>query len=56
MEAGSPEQTAPREQFVRRVYEEIHASGIERQVTIQSFDWGALKLMHRLRRRGRWWR
>ena len=46
VEAGAPEQTAPREQFVRRVYEEIHASGIERQVTIQSFDWGALKLMH----------
>lgn len=46
VEAGAPEQTAPREQFVRRVYEEIHASGIERQVSIQSFDWGALKLMH----------
>ncbi len=48
VEAGAPEQTAPRELFVRRVYEEIHASGIERQVTIQSFDWGALKQMHRL--------
>jgi glycerophosphoryl diester phosphodiesterase len=48
VEAGAPEQTAPREQFVRRVYEEIHASGIERQVTIQSFDWGALREMHRL--------
>jgi glycerophosphoryl diester phosphodiesterase len=48
VEAGAPEQTAPREQFVRRVYEEIHASGIERQVTIQSFDWGALQQMHRL--------
>ncbi|WP_336115441.1 glycerophosphodiester phosphodiesterase family protein [Streptomyces sp. PTD9-10] len=48
VEAGAPEQTAPREVFVRRVYEEIHRSGIERQVTIQSFDWGALKLMHRL--------
>ena len=46
VEAGAPEQTAPRERFVRRVYEEIHASGIERQVTIQSFDWGALKQMH----------
>jgi len=48
VEAGAPEQTAPRELFVRRVYEEIHASGIERQVTVQSFDWGALKAMHKL--------
>ncbi|MCP2328762.1 glycerophosphoryl diester phosphodiesterase [Hamadaea flava] len=48
VEAGAPEQTAPRALFVRRVYEEIHASGIERQVTIQSFDWGALREMHRL--------
>ncbi|WP_246236475.1 glycerophosphodiester phosphodiesterase family protein [Actinomadura chibensis] len=48
VEAGAPEQTAPRELFVRRVFEEIRASGIERQVTIQSFDWGALKAMHRL--------
>ncbi|MES9538843.1 glycerophosphodiester phosphodiesterase family protein [Actinomadura sp. NPDC000600] len=47
VEAGAPEQTAPRELFVRRVFEEIRASGIERQVTIQSFDWGALKVMHR---------
>nr|BFD87951.1 glycerophosphodiester phosphodiesterase family protein [Streptomyces sp. Xyl84] len=48
VEAGAPEQTAPRALFVRRVYEEIHRSGIERQVTVQSFDWGALKAMHRL--------
>ena len=48
VEAGAPEQTAPRELFVRRVYDEIHASGIEDQVSIQSFDWGALQLMHRL--------
>ncbi|GAA3646244.1 glycerophosphodiester phosphodiesterase family protein [Nonomuraea antimicrobica] len=48
VEAGAPEQTAPRELFVRRVFEEIRASGIERQVTIQSFDWGALNEMHRL--------
>ncbi|MET8251282.1 glycerophosphodiester phosphodiesterase family protein [Micromonospora sp. NPDC005197] len=34
--------------FVRRVFEEIHSSGIEKQVTIQSFDWGALSQMHRL--------
>ncbi|MBD0840512.1 glycerophosphodiester phosphodiesterase family protein [Streptomyces sp. TRM68416] len=48
VEAGAPEQTAPRELFVRRVHEEIRASGIEKQVTVQSFDWGALKAMHRL--------
>ena len=33
VEAGAPEQTAPRELFVRRVFEEIRRSGIERQVT-----------------------
>jgi glycerophosphoryl diester phosphodiesterase len=48
VEAGAPEQTAPRELFVRRVFEEIRRSGLERQVTIQSFDWGALRQMHRL--------
>jgi glycerophosphoryl diester phosphodiesterase len=48
VEAGAPEQTAPRGLFVRRVFEEIRTSGIERQVTIQSFDWGALMAMHRL--------
>lgn len=48
VEAGAPDQTAPRELFVRRVFQEIRASRIEDQVTIQSFDWGALMLMHRL--------
>lgn len=48
VEAGAPEQTAPRELFVRRVYEEIHAAGMDRQVTIESFDWGALMAMHRI--------
>jgi glycerophosphoryl diester phosphodiesterase len=48
VEAGAPEQTAPRELFVQRVFEEIRKSGIEKQVTIQSFDWGALMVMHRL--------
>ncbi len=48
VEAGAPEQTAPRELFVRRVHQEIRASGLERQVTVQSFDWGALRVMHRL--------
>ncbi len=48
VEAGSPEQTQPRELFVARVWSEIAASGLARQVTIQSFDWGALRVMHRL--------
>ncbi|MFC7490935.1 MULTISPECIES: glycerophosphodiester phosphodiesterase family protein [unclassified Knoellia] len=48
VEAGAPEQTAPRELFVRRVHEEIEASGLARQVTVQSFDWGSLMEMHRL--------
>ncbi|MBT0566652.1 glycerophosphodiester phosphodiesterase family protein [Williamsia sp. CHRR-6] len=51
VEAGAPEQTMPREVFVRRVYAEIARSGLRRQVTIQSFDWGALTVMHRLDRR-----
>lgn len=48
VEAGAPEQTAPRETFVRRVHEEIVAAGMRDQVTIQSFDWGALMAMHEL--------
>lgn len=48
VEAGAPEETAPREQFVGRVAEEIEKSGLHRQVTVQSFDWGSLMLMHQL--------
>jgi glycerophosphoryl diester phosphodiesterase len=48
VEAGAPTQTAPRELFVRRVWEEIRDAGISDQVTIQSFDWGALMSMHTL--------
>ncbi|MFC7485998.1 glycerophosphodiester phosphodiesterase family protein [Knoellia sp. CPCC 206453] len=48
VEAGAPEQTAPRALFVRRVHEEIEASGLAKQVTVQSFDWGSLMEMHRL--------
>ena len=47
VEAGAPEQTAPREQFVRITAEEIRRAGLLRQVTIQSFDWGSLMLMRR---------
>jgi glycerophosphoryl diester phosphodiesterase len=48
VEAGAPAETAPREQFVRRVWEEIRDAGMRDQVTIQSFDWGALTAMHTL--------
>ncbi|MEU1212475.1 glycerophosphodiester phosphodiesterase family protein [Streptomyces sp. NPDC005790] len=48
VEAGAPEQTAPRKLFVRRVFEEIRRSGIQKQVSVQSFDWAALKEMHEL--------
>jgi glycerophosphoryl diester phosphodiesterase len=48
VEAGAPEQTAPRDLFVRRVWEEIRDAGMAKQVTIQSFDWGALMAMHAL--------
>lgn len=48
VEAGAPEETAPREEFVRRVHAEIARSGLARQVTVQSFDWGALRVMHEL--------
>lgn len=48
VEAGAPDQTAPRPLFVRLVRDEIRKSGLDRQVTIQSFDWGALMEMHRL--------
>ena len=48
VEAGAPEETAPRELFVRTVLDEIYRSGLMRQVTIQSFDWGALMLVRKL--------
>ncbi|NHC14862.1 hypothetical protein G9H71_13825, partial [Motilibacter sp. E257] len=43
VEAGAPNETAPREQFVQVAVQEIRNSGILDQVTIQSFDWGTLK-------------
>ncbi|MGW8592382.1 glycerophosphodiester phosphodiesterase family protein [Dietzia sp. NPDC055877] len=48
VEAGAPDETAPREEFVSAVHEVIAASGLGQQVTIQSFDWGALMAMHEL--------
>jgi glycerophosphoryl diester phosphodiesterase len=45
VEAGAPEQTAPREQFVQVVAREVRQARLLDQVTIQSFDWGALMRM-----------
>jgi len=45
VEAGAPEQTAPREQFVQVVARDVREAGMMRQVSIQSFDWGALMRM-----------
>jgi glycerophosphoryl diester phosphodiesterase len=45
VEAGAPQETAPREQFVQVAAKEIRDAGLLRRVTIQSFDWGALKRM-----------
>jgi glycerophosphoryl diester phosphodiesterase len=45
VEAGAPTETAPREQFVQVTAREIHHAGLLRQVTVQSFDWGALMRM-----------
>jgi glycerophosphoryl diester phosphodiesterase len=45
VEAGAPEETAPREQFVQVVARDVREAGMIDQVTIQSFDWGALMRM-----------
>jgi glycerophosphoryl diester phosphodiesterase len=47
VEAGAPQETAPREQFVQAVIDEVRSAGLERQVTIQSFDWGSLMLVRK---------
>lgn len=49
IEAGAPSETAPREQFVTAVLNEISKAGMEKQVTMQSFDWGALMLIRKLK-------
>ncbi|MGI5170373.1 glycerophosphodiester phosphodiesterase family protein [Spirillospora sp. CA-253888] len=48
VEAGAPHETAPREQFVQITAAEIRRARLLRQVTIQSFDWGALMRMRRV--------
>ncbi len=48
VEAGAPEETAPREQFVEITAREVSEAGMLNRVTIQSFDWGALMLMRQV--------
>lgn len=45
VEAGAPEETAPREQFVDVALREINAAHMQSRVSIQSFDWGSLRLV-----------
>ena len=40
VEAGAPQETAPREEFVQITAAEIRRAGLLNRVTIQSFDWG----------------
>ncbi|MEU8899148.1 glycerophosphodiester phosphodiesterase family protein [Nocardia sp. NPDC048505] len=48
VEAAAPEQTAPREQFAQVVSQEIRRAGVQQRVTVQSFDWGALRRVREL--------
>jgi glycerophosphoryl diester phosphodiesterase len=45
VEAGAPQETAPREQFVQVTADLVREARMSRQVTVQSFDWGALMRM-----------
>lgn len=45
VEAGAPEQTAPREQFVAVALKEIKAANMQHRASVQSFDWGTLRLV-----------
>jgi glycerophosphoryl diester phosphodiesterase len=48
VEAAAPHETAPREQFVQVVAGEVRQARMLGQVTIQSFDWGALMRMRQV--------
>ncbi|MFE5210059.1 glycerophosphodiester phosphodiesterase family protein [Streptomyces sp. NPDC056600] len=48
VEAGAPQETAPRERFVRTLIAETRRARMLRQVTVQSFDWGALARVREL--------
>jgi glycerophosphoryl diester phosphodiesterase len=45
VEAGAPQETAPREQFVDVALREINKAHMQHRVSIESFDWGALRLV-----------
>ncbi|MGH3357589.1 MAG: glycerophosphodiester phosphodiesterase family protein [Nocardioidaceae bacterium] len=45
VEAGAPQETAPRAEFVHTVADDVESAHIADQVTVQSFDWGALMMM-----------
>ena len=45
VEAGAPQETAPREHFVDVALREITKAHMEQRVSIQSFDWGSLRLV-----------
>lgn len=45
VEAGAPQETAPREQFVEVALREITKAHMQSRVSIQSFDWGSLRLV-----------
>ena len=51
VEAGAPHETAPRERFVQVTVAEVRRARLLRQVTIQSFDWGALMRVRQVERR-----
>jgi glycerophosphoryl diester phosphodiesterase len=48
VEAGAPHETAPREQFVQVVARQVRDARMLDNVTIQSFDWGALMRMRQV--------
>jgi glycerophosphoryl diester phosphodiesterase len=48
VEAAAPHETAPRAQFVEVVAREVRTAGLLDQVSIESFDWGALMLMRQV--------
>lgn len=41
----APEETAPRERFVEVVADTVRSAGMLERTSVQSFDWGALRLM-----------
>lgn len=47
VEAATPEETMPGTDFARIVVDEVRRAGAAGQTTVQSFDWGALRLVRR---------